>query len=86
MARFRRSQASENPRHDATFGNYAFFVDPMILRIRSREVIAASMPFLVMAGSAGRYPLSAACAIAAVLVTDPTDRVIVSGIPREPAW
>jgi exopolysaccharide production protein ExoZ len=66
------------PGTNAALGNYAFFVDSMILEF-VLGVIAASL-FVN-----GRVPwpmsVAAACAIAAVLVTDPADRVIVSGIP-----
>jgi exopolysaccharide production protein ExoZ len=63
---------------DATLGNYAFFVDPMILEF-VLGIIAASL----FVNGRINWPISvaAACAIAAVLVTEPANRVIVSGIP-----
>ena len=66
------------PGIDATLGNYAFFVDPMILEF-VLGVIAAS----IFVNGRVSWPISvaAACAITAVLVTDPANRVIVSGIP-----
>ena len=66
------------PGTDATLGNYAFFVDPMILEF-VLGVIAAS----IFVNGRVSWPISvaAACAIAAVLVAEPANRVIVSGIP-----
>jgi exopolysaccharide production protein ExoZ len=66
------------PGVEAALGNYAFFVDPMILEF----VLGVIVGRLFVTGGAGwTMPVSAACAIAAVLVTDPTQRVIVSGLP-----
>ena len=66
------------PGVDATLGNYAFFTDPMILEFVLGVIVGSvfvngriSWPILV----------AAACAIAALLVTDPASRAIVSGIP-----
>jgi exopolysaccharide production protein ExoZ len=66
------------PGTGATLGNYAFFVDSMILEF-VLGVIAAS----IFVNGRVSWPVSvaAACAVAAVLVTDAADRVIVSGIP-----
>jgi exopolysaccharide production protein ExoZ len=66
------------PGIDATLGNYAFFVDPMILEF-VLGVIAASL----FVNGRVSWPISvaAACAIATVLVTEPTNRVILFGIP-----
>jgi exopolysaccharide production protein ExoZ len=66
------------PGVDAALGNYAFFVDPMILEF-VLGVIAGSV---YVNGRVG-WPIqiAAACAIAALLVTDPASRVIVSGVP-----
>jgi exopolysaccharide production protein ExoZ len=66
------------PSTGATLGNYAFFVDPMILEF-VLGVIAAD----IFVNGRVSWPMSvaAACAIAAVLVTDPANRVIISGIP-----
>jgi exopolysaccharide production protein ExoZ len=62
----------------ATFGNYAFFADPMILEF----VLGVIVGWVFVNGRIGwPMPVAAACAIAAVLVTDPTSRVIVSGVP-----
>lgn len=66
------------PGIETALGNYAFFVDPMILEF-VLGVIAASLfverrvnwPMCVAAG----------CAIVAMLATDPASRVIVFGIP-----
>jgi len=59
-------------------GHYAFFVDPMILEF----VLGVIVGMLFANGRVG-WPVSitAACAIAALLVTDPSNRVIVSGVP-----
>jgi exopolysaccharide production protein ExoZ len=66
------------PGTGATLGNYAFFVDPMILEF-VLGVIAAS----IFVNGRVSWPVfvAAACAILAVLVTEPANRVIVSGIP-----
>ncbi|WP_375413470.1 acyltransferase family protein [uncultured Bradyrhizobium sp.] len=62
----------------ATLGNYAFFADPIILEfvlgvIVGDAFVNGRVSWPVLAG--------AACAIAALLVMDPANRVIVSGIP-----
>jgi exopolysaccharide production protein ExoZ len=62
----------------AALGNYAFFTDPMILEF----VLGVIVGNVFVNGRIGwPMPVAAACAIAAVLVSDPTNRVIVSGIP-----
>jgi len=66
------------PGVDARLGNYAFFVDPMILEF-VLGVIAASL--FVNRKVSWPISLAAACAVAAVFVADPANRVIVSGIP-----
>jgi exopolysaccharide production protein ExoZ len=59
-------------------GNAAFFADPMILEF----VLGVIVGYLFVNGRIGwPMPVVAACAVAAVLVNDPTSRVIVSGIP-----
>jgi exopolysaccharide production protein ExoZ len=59
-------------------GNYAFFADPMILEF----VLGVIVGYLFVNGRIGwPMPVAAACAITAVLVTDPASRVIVSGVP-----
>jgi exopolysaccharide production protein ExoZ len=59
-------------------GNYAFFADPMILEF----VLGVIVGYVFVNGRIGwPMPVAAGCAIAAVLVTDPTSRVIVSGAP-----
>ena len=62
----------------AALGNYAFFADPMIL-----EFVLGIMVASVFVGCRIGWlmPVAASCAIAAVLVTDPTSRVVVSGVP-----
>ena len=66
------------PGIEATLGNYAFFVDPMILEF-VLGVIAAT---LFVKGRVGWVMCATAgCAIAAVLITDPASRVIVFGVP-----
>jgi exopolysaccharide production protein ExoZ len=66
------------PGIDAALGNYAFFVDPMILEF----VLGVIAAHIFVDGRVG-WPISiaAACAIVAILVTEPANRVIVSGIP-----
>jgi exopolysaccharide production protein ExoZ len=62
----------------AALGNYAFFADSMILEF----VLGVIVGWVFVNGRTGwPMPVAAACAIAAVLVTDPTSRVIVSGVP-----
>jgi exopolysaccharide production protein ExoZ len=62
----------------ATLGNYAFFTDPMILEF----VLGVIVGYVFVNGRiCWQTAVAAACAIAAVLVTDPTSRVIVSGVP-----
>jgi len=62
----------------ATLGNCAFFADPMILEF----VLGVIVGSVFVNGRIGwPMPVAAACAIGAVLVTDPLSRVIVSGIP-----
>jgi exopolysaccharide production protein ExoZ len=63
---------------DAALGNYAFFADPMILEF----VFGIIAGRIFVNGRIGwPMPVAAACAIAALLVADPANRVIVSGIP-----
>jgi exopolysaccharide production protein ExoZ len=62
----------------AALGNYAFFTDPMILEF-VLGVIAGSV--FVIGRVSWPMSVSAACAIAALLATDPTNRVIVFAIP-----
>jgi exopolysaccharide production protein ExoZ len=66
------------PGVDAALGHYAFFTDPMLLEFVF-GVIAGSV---FVNGRVG-WPIrvAAAAAIAALLVTDPASRVIVSGVP-----
>ena len=66
------------PGVEAALGNYAFFADPMILEF----VLGVIVGSVFVNGRVGwPIPIAAACAIAALLVTDPASRVIVSGIP-----
>jgi len=66
------------PGVEPALGNYAFFVDPIILEF----VLGVIVGRVFVTGRVDwPMPVAAACAIAAVLVTDPTQRVIVSGIP-----
>jgi exopolysaccharide production protein ExoZ len=59
-------------------GDYAFFADPMILEF----VLGVIVGRVFVNGRLGwPMPAAAACAIAAVLVSDPASRVIVSGVP-----
>jgi exopolysaccharide production protein ExoZ len=62
----------------ATLGNYAFFADSMILEFVLGIIVAS---VFVNGGIRWPMPIAAACAIAAILVSDPASRVIVSGIP-----
>ena len=59
-------------------GNYAFFADPMILEF----VLGVIVGYVFVNGRIGwPMPVAAACAVAALLMGDPLNRVIVSGIP-----
>jgi exopolysaccharide production protein ExoZ len=62
----------------AALGNIAFFADPMILEFVLGVIVGS---VFVNGGTRWPMPVAAACAIAALLVTDPTNRVIVSGVP-----
>lgn len=66
------------PGVEPALGNYAFFVDPLIL-----EFVFGVIVGRVFVTGRVDWPMlvAAACAIAAVLATDPTQRIIVSGIP-----
>lgn len=66
------------PGVEGALGNYAFFVDPLILEF----VFGVIVGRVFMTGRLD-WPMlaAAACAIAAVLTTDPTQRIIISGIP-----
>jgi exopolysaccharide production protein ExoZ len=62
----------------AALGNYAFFADSMILEF----VLGVIVGWVFVNGRIGwPIPVAAVCAIAAVLVSDPLSRVIVSGVP-----
>jgi exopolysaccharide production protein ExoZ len=66
------------PGIEAALGNYAFFVDPMILEF----VLGVIAGHIFVDGRVGSPTiLSVAFAIAAVLIADPANRAIVSGIP-----
>src|ERR1700754_1123701 len=58
----------------AALGNYAFFADPMILEFVLGVIVGS---VFVNGRTSWPLPVAAACAIATVLVTDPTSRVIV---------
>jgi exopolysaccharide production protein ExoZ len=66
------------PGVDAALGNYAFFADPMILEFVLGVIVGSAF---VNGRVSWPIPVAAACAIAALLVTDPANRVIVSGVP-----
>jgi exopolysaccharide production protein ExoZ len=66
------------PGVDAALGNYAFFADPMILEFVLGVIVGS---LFVNGRVSWPIPVAAACAIAALLVTDPANRVIVSGVP-----
>jgi exopolysaccharide production protein ExoZ len=66
------------PGVEPALGNYAFFADPIILEF----VLGVIVGHVFVNGRVDwPMPVAAACAIAAVLVTDPTQRVVISGIP-----
>jgi exopolysaccharide production protein ExoZ len=66
------------PGVEPALGNYAFFADPIILEF----VLGVIVGHVFVNGRVGwPMPVAAACAIAAVLVTDPAQRVVISGIP-----
>jgi exopolysaccharide production protein ExoZ len=62
----------------AMLGSYAFFADPMILEFVLGVIVAS---VFVNGRTSWPMPVAAACAIAAVLVSDPASRVVVSGVP-----
>src|ERR1700710_62144 len=62
----------------AMLGNYAFFADPMILEFVLGVIVAS---VFVNGRINSPMPVAAACTIAAVLVSDPVSRVVVSGVP-----
>jgi len=66
------------PGVDAALGHYSFFADPLILEFVFGVIVGG-----VFVNGRVSWPMqvAAACAIAAVLVTDPASRVIVSGVP-----
>ena len=66
------------PGVDAGLGNYAFFADPMILEFVLGVIVGS---VFVNGRVSWSMQVTAACAIAALLVTDPANRVIVSGVP-----
>ena len=66
------------PGVETALGNYAFFTDPMILEFVLGVIVGC---LFVKVRMGWPMPVAAVCAIAAVLVTDPTSRVIISGIP-----
>ena len=66
------------PGVDAALGNYAFFADPMILEFVLGVIVGS---VFVNGRVSWPIPIAAACAVAALLVTDPANRVIVSGVP-----
>ncbi|MBN8988322.1 MAG: acyltransferase [Rhizobiales bacterium] len=70
--------AGRIPGVEAALGNYAFFTDPMILEF----VLGVIMGGVFVNGRVSR-PMAVAvvCAIAALLATDPANRVIVFGLP-----
>jgi len=62
----------------AALGNYAFFIDPMILEFVLGVIVGS---VFVNGRTSWPMPVAAAFAIMAVLVSDPVSRVIVSGVP-----
>lgn len=62
----------------ATLENYAFFADPMILEFVFGVIVGS---LFVNGRVSWPMAVATACAIAAVLVTDPASRAIMSGIP-----
>ena len=66
------------PGVDAALGHYSLFADPMILEFVFGVIVGS----VFVNGRIGwPIPVAAGCAIAALLVTDPASRVIVSGLP-----
>jgi len=66
------------PGVDAALGHYSFFADPMILEFVFGVIVGS---LFVDGRVSWPVRIAAACAIAALLVTDPAGRVIVSGVP-----
>jgi exopolysaccharide production protein ExoZ len=59
-------------------GNYAFFTDPMILEFVLGVIVGNAF---VTGRVSWPMVISASCALAAVLATDPANRVLVFGVP-----
>src|SRR3954453_3364546 len=59
-------------------GNYTFFTDPMILEFVLGVIVGSAF---VNGRVSWPMSVSAACAIAALLATDPANRVILFGLP-----
>jgi exopolysaccharide production protein ExoZ len=66
------------PGVDGALGNYAFFTDPMILEFVLGVIVGSAF---VNRRVGWPMAVSAACAIAALLATDPANRVMLSGVP-----
>ena len=66
------------PGVDAALGNYKFFTDPMIVEFVLGVIVGSAF-----ANGRVGWPMSvsAACAIAALLATDPVSRVVMFGVP-----
>jgi exopolysaccharide production protein ExoZ len=62
----------------STLGNYAFFTDPMILEFVLGVIVGSAF---VTGRINWPMVIFASCALAAVLVTDPANRVLVFGVP-----
>ena len=70
--------AGQIPGVGTSLGNYAFFTDPMILEFVLGVIVGSAF---VNGRVSWPMSVSAACAIAALLATDPANRVIVFGLP-----
>ncbi len=70
--------AGRIPGVDAALGNYKFFTDPMILEFVFGVIVGS---LFVHGRVSWPMRMAAACAVAALLVTDPASRAIVSGAP-----
>ena len=68
----------QTPGVNAALGQYAFFVDPMILEFVLGVIVGK---LFVHGRISWPVAVTTGCAIAALLVSDPTDRVVVSGLP-----
>jgi exopolysaccharide production protein ExoZ len=72
------TMAGQVPGVNGALGNYAFFIDPLLMEFVFGVLVAG----LFVNGRVGKPELIAtACAVATLLITDPGNRAIVFGLP-----